>query len=222
MAIWSWFGAVSLILALNAGVPAQNVVDKTVATVSDGVRTELITYSDLKWELALRPGVPLSPPRSEDLNLALTLLINQRIFALEAERIPRPPTEKEIDAEIKRILDLFPTTSELVRRLQAVGFESIKDDNFQRMVRKRAAIEKFIDFRFRSFIVNTSEETTRYYSDVYVPDFRNKYKGLVVPTLDEKRQKIDELLTESKVLSNIEAYLDDSKRRMEIVILKPV
>ncbi len=222
MAIWSWFGTVSLILVLNGGVPAQNVVDKTVATVSDGVRTELITYSDLKWELALRPGVPLSPPRSEDLNLALTLLINQRIFALEAERIPRPPTEKEIDAEIKRILDLFPTTSELVRRLQAVGFESIKDDNFQRMVRKRAAIEKFIDFRFRSFIVNTSEETTRYYSDVYVPDFRNKYKGLVVPTLDEKRQKIDELLTESKVLSNIEAYLDDSKRRMEIVILKPV
>ena len=35
---------------------AQTVVDKTVATVSDGVRTELITYSDLLWQLALQTG----------------------------------------------------------------------------------------------------------------------------------------------------------------------
>jgi hypothetical protein len=212
-----------MILVLIGGIQAQNVVDKTVATVSDGIRTELITFSDLKWQLALQPGVPISPPRSEDLNLALTLLINQRIFALEAERIPRPaPTEKEVDAEIKRILTLFPSTSDLVRRLQTVGFESIKDDNFQRMIGKRVAIEKFIDFRFRSFIVNTGEEETRYYNTVYAPEFRNKYKGVVLPTLEEKRQEIDRLLTESKVLSNIEAFLDDSKRRVEIVILKPV
>ena len=40
---------------------AQETVDKTVATVSDGVRTELITYSDLLWQLALQPDSPLNP-----------------------------------------------------------------------------------------------------------------------------------------------------------------
>jgi len=214
---------VAIFLVTGLQVSAQNVVDKTVATVSDGIRTELITYSDLKWQLALQPGAPLSPPRSEDLNLALTILINQRIFALEAERIPRPaPSKEEIDAEIKRILKLFPTSAEFIRRLQMVGFESINDDNFQRMMGKRVAIEKFIDFRFRSFIVNTSQEETRYYNDVWAPDFRNKYPGVDVPTLEQKRADIDKDLTETKVLTNIEAFLDDSKRRIEIVILKPV
>ena len=218
-----FFVLISLFLVGTGSIRAQNVVDKTVATVSDGVRTELITYSDLRWQLALQPGVPLSPPRSEDLNVALTVLVNQRIFALEAKRIPRPdPKPEEVEAEIKRILDLFPSSSDLVRRLQTVGFSSIKDDNFQRMIGDRVAIEKFIDFRFRSFIVNSPDEEARYYNSVWAPEFRSKYKGVMVPSLEDKRQDIDKLLTESKVLANIEAFLDDSKRRVEIVILKPV
>ena len=217
--------AVAFLAALGGGKPVfgQTVVDKTVATVSDGLRTELITYSDLMWQLALQPGVTLSSPRSEDLNAALALLTNQRIFAIEAERIPRStPTEKEVADEIKRILAVFPSSAEFERRLRSVGFASVQDDNFQRMVAKRVAIEKYIDFRFRSFIVNSPEEATRYYNDVYAPEFRRKYPGLLMPTLEEKREEIDTLLTEAKVLTNIEAFLDDTKRRVEIVVLKPV
>ncbi len=202
---------------------AQTVVDKTVATVSDGIRTELITYSDLKWQLALQPGVPLTPARQEDLTTALTFLINQRIFALEAERIPRSaPTEKEVEGEIKDTLAFFPSTAEFERRLRVVGFESVKDENFERLIAKRLAIKKYIDFRFRSFIVNTPEEEARYYSDNFVPEFRRKYPGVLMPTLQEKREEIDGLLTEAKVLANIEAFLDDAKRRVQIAFLKPV
>jgi hypothetical protein len=211
------------ILIFAAVSPAQNVVDKTVATVSDGLRTELITYSDLRWQLALQPGVALTPPRSEDLNTALNLVINQRIFALEAERIPRAaPSDEAVEAEIKRILAIFPSTAEFERRLRLVGFESVKDDNFERLIAKRIAIENYIDFRFRSFVVNSPEEEARYYNETFVPDFRKHYPGVVMPTLDEKRRNIDEVLTESKVLTNIEAFLDDAKRRVEIVVLKPV
>lgn len=202
---------------------AQNVVDKTVATVSDGLRTELITYSDLRWQLALQPNVQLSPVSSEDLNVALQLLINQRIFALEAERLPRAaPTEKEIESEIRRILTQFPSTAEFERRLRIVGFESIKDDNLENLIAQRIGIEKYLDFRFRSFIVNTPEDEAKYYKDTFVPDFRRRFSGLVVPTLDEKRAEINNLLTESKVVVNIEAFLDDAKRRVEVVILNAV
>jgi hypothetical protein len=219
----SFAGLFLPILLITTGAAAQTVVDKTVATVTDGLRTELITYSDLTWQLALQPGVTLAPARSEDLNSALALLTNQRIFALEAERIPRAdPTEKEIDDEIKRVLAIFPSTAEFERRLRNVGFESIRDPNFQRMMGKRVAIEKFIDFRFRAFIVNTPEEQARYYNEEYAPDFRRRYPGLLMPTLEEKRSEIDRLLTEAKVLENIEAFIDDTKRRVEVVILKPV
>lgn len=67
---------------LGAVGQAQQLVDKTVATVSDGIRTELITLSDLRWQLAVQPGVSLSPASSEDLNRALQTQIDQRLFAL--------------------------------------------------------------------------------------------------------------------------------------------
>src|SRR5215213_7815042 len=58
----------------------QEITDRMVATVNGGVRTDLITYSDLLWQLALQPGTPLTNPRSEDLNAALQSLINQRLI----------------------------------------------------------------------------------------------------------------------------------------------
>src|SRR5947208_15188835 len=89
---------VVIFFGLSAGLQAQDIVDKTVAVVSDSSRYELITYSDLLWQLALQPNVPLDPPRSEDLNQALQLLIDQRLFALEAKRLPRvEPSEAEIN-----------------------------------------------------------------------------------------------------------------------------
>lgn len=216
-------GLIACLLSLIAVSEGQTVVDKTVATVSDGTRTELITYSDLKWQLALQPGVTLTPLRSEDLNAALTTLINQRIFALEAERIPRSaPTEKEIQDEIKETLTAFSSTAEFERRLRVVGFESVRDDNFEQLIAKRLAIKKYIDFRFRSFVVNTPEEEARYYSQTFLPDFRRRFPGIVTPTIDDRRAEIDRELTETKVLANIEAFLDDAKRRIEIAVLKPV
>lgn len=212
-----------IFIGLFFNLRGQTVVDKTVATVSDGIRTELITYSDLRWQLALQPNVELSPPSSEDLNNALQLLINQRIFALEADRLPRPaPDDKEIEAEIKRVLTQFPSTAEFERRLRIVGFESVKDGNLERIIAQRISIEKYIDFRFRSFIVNTPEDESKYYKDTLVPNFRRRFPGLSPPTLDEKRAEIDGLLTEAKVVVNIEAFLDDAKRRVEVVILSAV
>jgi hypothetical protein len=203
---------------------AQEIVDKTVATVDDRVGTpELITYSDLLWTLALVPDVPLNPPSSEDLNRALQLVINQRLIALEAKRLPgAPPTPEDIDAEIKRILAQFPSTAEFEKRLRQVGFDSVKDDNFERMMEERVKIEKYLDFRFRSFVVITPEDEARYYRDVFTPDFRRRFPNYIMPTLDEKRVEINQILTEEKVAADIENFLDEAKRRAEIVVLSEV
>jgi hypothetical protein len=203
---------------------AQEIVDRTVATVDDNVgQPELITYSDLLWQLALQPNVAISPPSSEDLNRALQLLINQRLIALEAERLPRSePTDAEIDAKIKDVLANFPSTAEFEKRLRIVGFDSVKDDNFVRMMAQRVKIEKYLDFRFRSFVVITPENEAAYYRDTFVPDFRRRYPGVIVPTLDEKRLEINKTLTEEKIAKDIENFLDESKRRAEIVILSEV
>jgi hypothetical protein len=210
-----------LVFASAIKSDAQQIVDKTVATISDGVSSsELITYSDLLWQLALIPEAPLNPPNSDDLNKVLQLLINQRLFALEAKRLPRnAPTEAEVNAEIKRVLALFPSTAEFERRLRSVGFTSVADENFLRIMQQRVAIEKYLDFRFRSFVIITPQDEERYFRDVFTPDFRRRNPGTLVPTLAEVRPRINQILTERKVEEEIEKFLDDAKRRVEIDIL---
>ena len=211
------------ILGLTIFSFSQQMVDKTVATVSDGGRTELITYSDLKWQLALQPKVSIDPPSSEDLNRALRLLIDQRLFALEAERLPRDPaTKAEINAKINSIVSYFATPAEFERRLKSVGFTSVSDPNFEHIIAQRIAIDKYLDFRFRSFIVVTAEDETQYYRDVYAPDFRRRNPGVILPSLESKRADIVSQLTEDRVAQQIETFLDEAKRRAEIIILSPV
>lgn len=203
-------------------IKAQVVVDKTVATVSDGVRTELITYSDLLWTLALRPEIPINPPSSDDLNRALQLIINQRLFALEAQRLPNNPSEKEVQEEIQDILSIFPSTAEFERRLRMVGFSSVRDENFQKLIAQRVAIKKYIEFRFRSFVVITAEDEEKYYREVFVPEFRRENPGLLMPSFSEKRAEINFILTEQKIENDIETFLDDAKSRAEIIILTAI
>jgi hypothetical protein len=208
-----------------AAIPARSQVDvdKSVAILNDGVRSELITYSDLLWQLALEPRTSLDSPTSEDLNRALQTQINQRLFTLEAERVPRAaPTTNEINAAITELVSHFSSPAEFEARLRKVGFTSVKDPNFERIIIDRLSIEKYLDFRFRSFIVITPEDEAKYYRDVFVPDFRRRYPGVLMPTLDEKRASIRSTLTESKVAAAIETFLDDAKRRTEIVILNDV
>lgn len=215
---------ITALFFFSAQIKAQTVVDKTVATVGDGVgQPELITYSDLLWQIALQPGVPLTPPSSEDLNRALQTQINQRLFALEAKRLPRDEiTDAEIQKKISDVLAQFPSTAEFERRLRLVGFDSVRDENFLDIMRQRVAIEKYLDFRFRSFIVITQEDEMKYYRDVFTPDFRRRNPGLLLPPFDEVRTQINLQLTEDRVAQEIEKFLDEAKRRAEIVILSEV
>jgi hypothetical protein len=219
-----WFSVViTLFLAffwLSAPVQAQQIVDKTVATVSDHVRTELITYSDLLWQLALQPKTPLDSPGKEDLDQALRLVIDQRLIILETRRLPSiSVTEAETQAEVKRVVDQFSSPIEFAQRLRAVGFESITDYNFQRLMEQRVAVEKYLDFRFRSFVVITNDEEESNYKDVFVPGFRQRNPGVVVPPISEVRGQINQDLTTSRISSDLDRFLDNARERADIVIL---
>jgi hypothetical protein len=217
------FFLLMMLLAFASGVSAQVVVDKTVATVGDGSRTELITYSDQLWQIALQPDVPLAPPREEDLRQALQTQINQRIFSLEADRLPRTaPTEKEIGDKIAEILRFFPSAAEFERRLKLVGFTSVSDDNFENIIGKRIAIEKYLDFRFRSFVVVTADDEANYYRDTWLPDFRRRSPNAIVPSLDEARPRVSAALVEERVAINIERFLEEARRRVQIIMLSDV
>jgi hypothetical protein len=209
---------------------AQEVVDKMVATVNAGVIPQcgemcLITYSDLVWQLALQPNTPLDNPSSADLNRALHLIIDQRLILQEAEKLPTiAPTLEEVktarDELVKEfLLRASLSLPEFEQRLRKVGLTTTKLDQ---IVEQRLKIEKYLDFRFRNFVVITPKEVSDYYRDIYVPRLRSRAPGQIVPTLEQARVEIENFLKEAKIESDTDAFLDNARERAEIVTLSTV
>ena len=212
-----------LVGALICFVPvctAQKVVDQMVATVNAGVRTDLITYSDLLWQLSLQPRSVLDNPTSEDLNRALRLLIDQRLILQEAEKIPTiVPTQKEVSDARDELARNFASPLEFQQRVQRVGLTSEKLDE---IVEQRLKMEKYLDFRFRNFVVINQKEIADYYRDVYTPRLQARFPGRIVPPLEQARSEIEKTLMEAKIESDTDAFLDTARERAEIVILNGV
>ncbi|HUE82452.1 MAG TPA: hypothetical protein VMM84_10110 [Pyrinomonadaceae bacterium] len=203
-------------------VQAQEVVDRMVATVNSGVRSEpdLITYTDLLWQMALQPNTPIERPSSQNLNRALRLLIDQRLILQEAAKLPTiTPTAEEIKNARDELVKAFATPAEFQERLRRVGLTSEKLDE---ILDQRLKIEKYLDFRFRNFVVITQSEIADYYEAVYVPRLRARSPGQIVPTIEESQDEIERILTEAKIESDMDAFLDNARERAEIVVLHSV
>lgn len=197
-------------------VLAQEVVDRMVAVVNN---SELITYTDLSWQLALEPNTPLDNPRREDLSRALQLIVDQRLIAQEAEKLPTiTPTREEVEAELNALIRRFTSKAEFYERLSRVGLGE-DSEQLREIIRQRVAINNYYDFRFRSFTVVTPQEVEDYYRDVYVPRFRRQTPGRIVPTLEEARAALNEELEERKIASDAGEFLEDARARADIVYL---
>src|SRR2546427_6872173 len=114
-------------LCLPAVAQAQVVVDKTVATVNNGSLTtpDVITYSDLVWQMALQRDTPIDKPSSKDLNEALKRIEDQRLVLLEAKKLPgNEPTTEEIKQRADELAREFGSGAVLPTRMTRVGLTS--------------------------------------------------------------------------------------------------
>ena len=195
---------------------AAKVVDYMVATVN----SSLITFSDLLWQLALQPNTVLDNPRREDLQRALELVIQQRLVYQDAEKLPHiHATDKEVETAVAELIRMFPSHAEFQQRMLRTGLTS---ERLREIVAERVEIEKYLDFRFRSFAVVTPKEIEDYYGDTYVPQFRQRSPGAVVPKIEAVRSQIEKQLIENRVGADLQKYIDTTRERAEIAILKPM
>lgn len=214
-------GSIFLVLTLAAVARAQTpaagggeVVDRMVAVVNDA---ELITYSDLLWQLALQPDVPIDAPRREDLRRALELLIDQRLVVQEAEKLPHVhATEEEMKRAEAELVNRFPSQAEFQRRLERVGLTAAQ---LREIIHERIDMEKYLDFRFRSFTVVTPQEVEAYYKDVYVPRHRRTRPGVVVPELKAVYDGLQSELIERRIESDTDDFLEEARAAAQITVL---
>ncbi len=232
-ASWRRLAAACLLLTACCLLPpalaeAQTVPDKMVASVTNGSRAnpDLITYSDLVWQLALEPGRPLvERPTTEDLNHALHLLEDQLLILQEARKLPLAATDQareNFDKEVVRKRDelaqAFGSATPLQDRMARLGLTS---EHLGAILRDRVTVEKYLDFRFRAFVLISTKEITDRYNQKYA---RLRNSGRIVPTLDEERNHIEQELTEEKIASEIDTFIDSLREQpgTEIVIISPV
>jgi hypothetical protein len=214
--------------SLLTAVQAQTVTDKMVASITNGSRAtpDLITYSDLVWQLALEPARPLAErPSSADLNHALRKLEDQLLILQEARKLPIANTDQalqEIDKDVQRKRDelaqAFGSAALLQERMARVGLTT---EQLVAILRDRVTVERYLDFRFRAFVLISQKEIADRYNQQYA---RQRNSGRIVDTLEQARNRIEQELTEEKIASEIDTFIDSLRERpgTEIVIISPV
>ena len=193
-------------------------VDATVATITDqSGSVEMITLSDILWQLVLQPEIDVTKIGKDDLENGLRSIIDQKLFELEAVRLPqRAVTDEDVKAEIRGLLSFFTSPGDFERRLRTVGFGSVEDRDFRRLIENRIKIRRYIDFRFRSFVLVTAEEEEDFFNRVYISEFRARFGDIEAPSLDSKRTEIRKTLAEDRISLEIERFLDEARQSSEI------
>jgi hypothetical protein len=202
------------------------VVDQIIALVND----DIITRSDLIWSLAMDSGAP-NPAEGVSADLLrqkLDVMIDQRLIAQEARRVPAAEiTAEEITQRRTALIREFKNEAAFRQRVEAVGLTSARVDE---LIRERIRIERFVEFRFRSFVFVTDPEIQRYYDETLAPQIRAL--GQVVPALDDKfpkaspadkemtvREAISEIIRRQKINQEIDRFLNATRQRADITVL---
>jgi hypothetical protein len=214
--------------SLLTSAQAQVVADKMVATVTNGARPtpDLITYSDLIWQLALEPAVPFSEkPSPANLNHALRELEDQFLILQEARKLPSADSpegfaqrDKEVQTRRDELAQALGGASRLQERMTRVGLTS---EQLDLILRDRVMMDQYLDFRFRAFAVVTLKEITDRYNETYG---RQRNSGRIVPTLEEVRSRIEHDVMEEKIEAEIDKFVDNLREQpgTEIIVLNPV
>ena len=210
---------VCAIILLAPGARAQQTVDQILTLVND----EVITRTDLLWSIAMSPGAPSpdGPVSADVLKLKLDVMIDERLIAQEAARIPATDiTQDDLDKKRTQLIKSFRSEAEFRQRIGSVGLTSQKLDE---LLRQRILIDRFVDFRFRSFVLVTEQEIKRYYDETFAPQMRAK--GQVPSTIEQVidgitvHDSISMILKQEKMNAEIDRWLTSARQRADVVHL---
>jgi hypothetical protein len=159
------------------------------------------------------------------LKQALDTMVQQTLVLQEAKKLPlaqTPEAQKDFDKKVQERLDDvvrgFGSRALLEERMKLVGLTT---EQLDQILRDRQTMDSYIDFRFRAFAVVSTKEISDRYERLYGPQ---RGSGRIVKTLEQARDEIEHDLTEEKIQSEIDNFIDRlmDQPGTEIVILNPV
>jgi hypothetical protein len=181
------------------------------------VGNQAITISDLDREMRVTAFLNRTSPDFSPAGRRATAdrMVEQRLILRELEnaRYPSPPA-----SEIDPLLDKFKKDSfasdEAYRSALAASGIAEQDLRDELLWQRRLLL--FIDVRFRPGVQVSDQDVQAYFTKVVEPAAQAAHPGQPV-SLDEYRGQIEEKLTGEQVDKQMSAWLDDQKKRSDVV-----
>lgn len=190
------------------------IIDRIAVVVGN----QVITESEMDQEIRLTAFLNNEPVKitPETKRQAADRLIEQKLVSRELvwSRY-NVPSEAQVKPMLESLIkDRFHgSEAELRSALEKYG---ITEQDLKDYLLWRVTLLRFIDFRFRPGILVTDQEIQEYYNDTILPLEKAAHPGRQVPTLEDMRGRIEQVLTERRIDQQLDDWLKRARERAAI------
>jgi len=200
---------------LSPSAVFSEIIDKIVITVANQVITQSQIDDEIRVTAFLnREKVDLSADARKQ---ADARLVEQALIKREMDISHYPlPELSDAGESLEALKATYSTESEFQNALQASG---ITADELTLRLWWQLTLLRFIDYRFRPGIQIPTADVQAYYRR-QVSEWEQKGTK-PIPTLDESRDQIEEILTQQRIDQALEQWMNDTRKQVTIHYLDP-
>lgn len=205
-----------LVFLLLAAVPfaSAEIIDRIAITIGDRVVTERQITDEIRVAAFLNRTTPdLSPAAKQT---AAQQLIRQELIRREMEstHYPLPDKSEALPIE-KQVIDQFGGEQAYA---SALASYSLTSGQVRQQLWWQLTTLRFIEYRFKPAVHIPEAAVERYYQDQV-----EKWKAAGqkdIPSLDDSRESIEQILTAERVDRTLDAWLDESRKQVSVTLRK--
>ena len=192
------------------------VIDRLVAVVN----RQIITLGDVEKEMKLQELDPLtadltgmssSQQQKVTQEILVQRLIEQTLIREQIQQFPGLEiADEQVQSQAAAIEDKVGGAQKLAQMKVDIG--AIRD-----RLRWQLQVMKFIDYRFRQFVVVDRKEIEAYYQNQFLPELQ-KRNVPSAPELAEVEERIRKILTEEKLNTQVDEWLASLRKDATIEV----
>jgi len=192
-------------IAARPAPQSGRVIDRIVARIEG----DIILQSQVRELGALQQ---LIDGHAESDDKLLDELIEQWVVETEATASHFPqPAQSEIDRELLRLQQSFPTPEKYAARLGELDLSAAQ---VARVLARQIYVERYVDYKFRPSVQIESADVDAYYKNELIPELAKKNQS--APPRNSVDDQIREVLTQRRISDLTGKWLDDTKSRLKI------
>ncbi|HTG72761.1 MAG TPA: SurA N-terminal domain-containing protein, partial [Terriglobia bacterium] len=191
------------------------VIDRLMAVVN----RQIITLGDVEQELKMQvvdptagvlAGVSSSQQEKMSQEVVVQRLIEQTLIREQIQQFPGLEIDDEqVESQIASVEKNGGGAEKLAEKID-IG--ALRD-----RLRWQLQVMKFIDYRFRQFVVVDTKEIEAYYQNQFLPELQ-KRNAVPAPALADVEERIRKIVTEEKLNTQVDEWLASLRKDATIEI----